>query len=60
LVGWLVGWCNVYTHSDANTDAKAALWVQQGVSVKDMHRGFVVNGETADDLIGMSVSSACL
>ncbi len=49
---------NVYTHSDANTDAKAALWVQQGVSVKDMHRGFVVNGETADDLIGMSVSSA--
>ncbi|WP_090717438.1 integrin alpha, partial [Bathymodiolus azoricus thioautotrophic gill symbiont] len=31
---------NVYTHSDANTDAKAALWVQQGVSVKDMHRGF--------------------
>jgi hypothetical protein len=32
----------VYTHSDANTDAKAALWVQQGVSVKDMHRGFVM------------------
>jgi hypothetical protein len=23
---------DVYTHSDANTDAKAALWVQQAVS----------------------------
>ncbi|CAB5496285.1 hypothetical protein AZO1586I_5, partial [Bathymodiolus thermophilus thioautotrophic gill symbiont] len=53
---------NVYTHSDANTDAKAALWVQQGVSVKDMHRGFVINGEAAYDggysVRGWSVSSA--
>jgi hypothetical protein len=49
---------DIYTHSDANIDAKAALWVQQGVSMKDMQRGFVINGETADDLVGMSVSSA--
>jgi hypothetical protein len=35
---------NVYTHSDANIDAKAALWVQQGVSMKDMHHGFIING----------------
>jgi hypothetical protein len=41
---------NVYIHSDANTDAKAALWVQRGVSIKGMQRGFVINGETADDL----------
>jgi hypothetical protein len=26
---------DVYTHSDANTGAKAALWVQQGVSMKE-------------------------
>jgi Ca2+-binding RTX toxin-like protein len=25
---------NVYIHSDANTDAKAALWVQRGILVK--------------------------
>jgi hypothetical protein len=37
---------------------KVALWVQQGVSVKNMQRGFVINGETADDLVGMSISSA--
>jgi hypothetical protein len=49
---------DVYTHSDANTGAKAALWVQQGVSMKDMQRGFVINGETADDLVGMSISNA--
>ncbi|VVM17633.1 RTX toxins and related Ca2+-binding proteins [uncultured Gammaproteobacteria bacterium] len=49
---------NVYIHSDANTDAKAALWVQRGVSIKGMQRGFVINGETADDLVGMSISSA--
>jgi hypothetical protein len=29
---------DIYTHSDANIDAKAALWVQQGVSMKDMQR----------------------
>ncbi len=49
---------DIYTHSDANIDAKAALWVQQGVSMKDMQRGFVINGETADDLVGMSISNA--
>jgi hypothetical protein len=49
---------DIYTHSDANIDAKAALWVQQGVSVKDMHRGFVINGEAAYDFSGYSVSSA--
>ncbi|CAC9531281.1 Flagellar hook-length control protein FliK, partial [uncultured Gammaproteobacteria bacterium] len=53
---------DVYTHSDANTGAKAALWVQQGVSMKDMQRGFVINGETAGDggysVRGYSVSSA--
>jgi hypothetical protein len=26
--------------------------------VKNMQRGFVINGETADDLVGMSISSA--
>jgi hypothetical protein len=40
---------DVYTHSDANTDAKAALWVQQAVSVKDMQCGFVINGEGIAD-----------
>ena len=49
---------DVYTHSDANTDAKAALWVQQAVSVKDMQCGFVINGEAAGDKSGYSVSSA--
>ncbi|WP_195910111.1 integrin alpha, partial [Bathymodiolus azoricus thioautotrophic gill symbiont] len=49
---------NVYTHSDANIDAKAALWVQQGVSMKDMHHGFIINGEAAGDQSGRSVSNA--
>ncbi|CAC9589813.1 hypothetical protein [uncultured Gammaproteobacteria bacterium] len=49
---------DIYTHSDANIDAKAALWVQQGVSMKDMHRGFVINGEAAGDESGRSVSNA--
>ena len=49
---------DIYTHSDANIDAKAALWVQQGVSMKDMQRGFVINGEAAGDESGRSVSNA--
>jgi hypothetical protein len=36
----------------AFTDTKAALWVQQGVSMKDMHRGFVINGKVAGDQSG--------
>ncbi len=44
---------DVYTYSDA----KAALWVQQNVKV-NMHRGFVINGEVADDQSGRSVSNA--
>jgi hypothetical protein len=27
-------------------------------NIKGMQRGFVINGETADDLVGMSISSA--
>ncbi|WP_445013901.1 beta strand repeat-containing protein, partial [bacterium endosymbiont of Bathymodiolus sp. 5 South] len=49
---------DVYTHGYASTDTKAALWVQQGVSMKDMHRGFVINGKVAGDQSGYSVSSA--
>jgi hypothetical protein len=27
---------DVYTHGYANTNAKAALWIQQGISVNDL------------------------
>jgi hypothetical protein len=45
---------SVYTHRDAN----AELWMQKDVMLKEYQRGFVINGESAYDRSGYSVSSA--
>jgi hypothetical protein len=49
---------DVYTHDDANTNVNAELWIQKGVMLKGIQRGFVINGESKDDFSALPVSSA--
>ncbi|VVM26228.1 Flagellar hook-length control protein FliK [uncultured Gammaproteobacteria bacterium] len=48
----------IYAHSNANTGANAELWVQKGVTLMGAQSGFVINGESANDDSGRSVSNA--
>jgi hypothetical protein len=45
---------HVYTHGDAN----AELWVQKGVTLREVKCGFVIKGESENDYSGYSVSNA--
>ncbi|VVH56952.1 hypothetical protein formerly called flagellar hook-length control protein FliK, partial [uncultured Gammaproteobacteria bacterium] len=49
---------SIYTHTDANTDSNAEFWIQKGVTLIGAQRGFVINGESAGDNSGYSVSNA--
>jgi hypothetical protein len=46
------------SHSNNDVSGLVDALRKRGVSIKGMQRGFVINGETADDLVGMSISSA--
>jgi hypothetical protein len=48
----------IYAHSDANTTANAELWVQKGITLTRSQCGFTINGESAGDNSGYSVSNA--